>query len=148
MPIAQARLPNDGIKTLNNPILYRPTFIFLFFSPSFFSTSRIDPPLVFRECINLHFSSSFNLNLVTRRRPDQNANPDDRSYFEYHAFPNVFLFLSTFSNAWTIMGRKHEYGKTILDRYVSMTADNIPFLSPSISETLFLSFSLSLFAYF
>lgn len=42
------------------------------------------------------------------------------------------------------MGRKHEYGKTILDRYVSMTADNIPFLSPSISETLPLSLSLSL----
>lgn len=42
-------------------------------------------------------------------------------------------------------GSETRYRKTVLDRYVSMTADNVPFLSPSISETLSLSLSLSVF---
>lgn len=106
--------------------------------------SRTDllSPLVFHECINLHFCS-FNLNR-SRYQLDQNANLDDHSYFKYHAFPFpmicslrtvLSLSLSTISTV-DDNGSETRYRKTVLDRYVSMAADNIPFLSPSISETL------------
>lgn len=97
------RFANDGIKTLNNSsLLYIPyillSFLFFFFPllSLFFSMSRIDPPpLVFHECINLHFSS-FNLNR-SRYWPTRSECKSGRSLvFQIPCFslPNDLLTLS------------------------------------------------------